>query len=218
VYLAGPPVGLPARTCSRFRYIGTTEKKGIKSRYRTSQETGYCNGGFCERRYVPNLRLTCNSWPSDCLHNYLRTYFRPATDLDTYNSLNPELHKPVESGWRSKAAQRELSWTVLDLKRLPSSDRCCSRCTPNILSRYPPSDRHDARLKAFASDFLFTIPSFSRSHRQRTDSVSSVGSTSPPSPTRAAFLPFMYKVPVPKEQRDDLVAALDVWRTTKQAQ
>ncbi|KAJ6521424.1 hypothetical protein B0H19DRAFT_1277713 [Mycena capillaripes] len=41
---------------------------------------------------------------------------------------------------------------------------------------------------------------------------------SPASPTRAAFIPFMYKVPVPKEQRDDLVAALDAWQTTKQAQ
>jgi hypothetical protein len=28
----------------------------------------------------------------------------------------------------------------------------------------------------------------------------------------------MYKVPVPQEQRDDLVAALDTWRTTRQAQ
>ncbi|KAJ7807516.1 P-loop containing nucleoside triphosphate hydrolase protein [Mycena olivaceomarginata] len=153
------------------------------------------------------------------LDKAMEGFVNAATDLNTYNSLNQEAHQPVESGWRSQAAQRELSWTVLDLKRSPPSDRCCSRCTPDILSRYPPSDRHDARLKAFASDFLFPIPSFSRSHRQRTGSVSPVGSTtSPLSPTRAVFLPFMYKVPVPQEQRDDLVAALDTWRTTRQAQ
>ncbi|KAJ7813604.1 hypothetical protein B0H14DRAFT_2852534 [Mycena olivaceomarginata] len=52
------------------------------------------------------------------------------------------------------------------------------------------------------------------------DSVLSVSSanSSPPSPTRAAFIPFMYKVPVPQQQRDDLVAALDMWRTKSQAQ
>ncbi|KAJ7432676.1 P-loop containing nucleoside triphosphate hydrolase protein [Mycena galericulata] len=139
-------------------------------------------------------------------------------DLDTYHCLNQESRQPVESGWRSKASQRELSWTVLDLKRSPPSDRCCGRCTPDILSRYPASDRHDARLKAFASDFLFSIPSFSRGHRQM-DSVSSTesGTSETHSPTRAVFLPFLYKVVVPQQQRDDLVAVLDKWRTEKQA-
>ncbi|KAJ7608875.1 P-loop containing nucleoside triphosphate hydrolase protein [Mycena polygramma] len=154
---------------------------------------------------------------ADCEHEYLRTYFRPVTDLDTYYSLEQTSGQPVEVGWRSKASQRELSWTVLDLKRSPPSDRCCGRCNPDILSRYPASDRHDARLKAFASDFLFPIPSFSR--RRRMDSVSSTGSQDnpPATPTRAVFLPFTHKVQVPQQQRDDLVAALDKWRTEKQA-
>lgn len=153
----------------------------------------------------------------DCSHQYLRTYFQPATGLTTYNSLDPS-DEPVEVGWRSKASQRELSWTVLDLKRSPPSGRCCSRCTPDLLSRYPASDRHDARLKMFASDFLFPIPTFSR--RQRMDSVSSTDSRSTAgnhSPTRPTFIPFTHKVQLPKEQRDDLVAALDKWRIEKQA-
>ncbi|KAJ6539807.1 hypothetical protein DFH09DRAFT_1090124 [Mycena vulgaris] len=157
---------------------------------------------------------------ADCSHKYLRTYFRPATDLDMYDCLDQTSRKPVECGWRSKAAQRELSWTVLDLKRSPPPDRCCGRCTPELLSRYPASDRHDARLKAFASDFLFPIPSFSRGHRQRMDSVSSAGSSTPDipaSPGRAPFLPFRHKVQVPQQQRDDLIAALEKWRTEKQA-
>ncbi|KAJ7481935.1 hypothetical protein FB451DRAFT_1237594 [Mycena latifolia] len=54
------------------------------------------------------------------------------------------------------------------------------------------------------------------------DSVSSTDSSgsgppSPGSPTRAPFLPFTHKVTVPQQQRDDLVAALDKWRTQKQA-
>ncbi|KAJ7938623.1 hypothetical protein B0H13DRAFT_2301664 [Mycena leptocephala] len=155
---------------------------------------------------------------AECSHAYLRTYFRPSTDLDIYHCLDQISRRPAEFGRRSKASQRELSWTVLDFKRSPTSDRCCGRCTPDILSRYPASDRHDARLKAFASDFLFSIPSFSR--RQRMDSVSSAGSHNSDtahSPTRAAFLPFTHKVQVPQQQREDLVAALDKWRTEKQA-
>ncbi|KAJ7860196.1 hypothetical protein B0H13DRAFT_1901102 [Mycena leptocephala] len=108
--------------------------------------------------------------------------------------------------------------TVLDLKRSPPSGRCCSRCTPDLLSRYPASDRHDAWLKMFASDFLFLIPTFSR--RQRMDSVSSTDSRSTAgnhSPTRPTFIPFTHKVQLCKEQRDDLVAALDKWRIEKQA-
>ncbi|KAJ7200787.1 hypothetical protein GGX14DRAFT_571796 [Mycena pura] len=145
---------------------------------------------------------------ADCVHKYLRTYFRPVTDLDVYHSLEQTSGQPVEFGWQSKASQRELSWTVLDLKRSPPSDRCCGRCNPDILSRYPASDRHDARLKAFASDFLFPIPSFPR--RQRMDSVSSTGSRDnpPATPTRAAFLPFTYKVQVPQQQREDLLKKL----------
>ncbi|KAJ7210936.1 P-loop containing nucleoside triphosphate hydrolase protein [Mycena rebaudengoi] len=147
---------------------------------------------------------------------FYSSYFRPHTDLDVFNCLDQTSRKPVENGWRSKAAQRELSWTVLDLERSPPSTRCCGRCTPDILSRYPPSDRHDARLKAFASDFLFPIPSFYR--RQRMDSISSAGShSSPPSPDRPAFLPFVHKVKIPEQQRDDLVACLEKWRTEKQA-
>ncbi|KAJ6578243.1 hypothetical protein B0H19DRAFT_1062765 [Mycena capillaripes] len=114
---------------------GPQKKKGIESRYRTAQELDGAMEGFVN---------------ADCSHKYLCTYFRPATNLDTYSSLNQEPHKLVESGWRSQATQ--------------------------------------------------------------------LGSMSPASPTRAAFIPFMYKVPVPKEQRDDLVAALDAWQTTKQAQ
>ncbi|KAJ7441701.1 hypothetical protein FB451DRAFT_1298407 [Mycena latifolia] len=54
------------------------------------------------------------------------------------------------------------------------------------------------------------------------DSVSSTDSSgsgppSPGSPTRAPFLPFTHKVTVPQQQRDELVAALDKWRTQKQA-
>ncbi|KAF7371991.1 hypothetical protein MVEN_00057200 [Mycena venus] len=154
---------------------------------------------------------------ADCSHQYLRTYFQPATGLTTYNSLDPS-DEPVEVGWRSKASQRELSWTVLNLNRSPPSGRCCSRCTPDVLSRYPASNRHDARLKAFASDFLFPIPAFSR--RRRMDSVSSTDSRSAAgnhSPTRPTFIPFTHKVQLPKEQRDDLVVALDKWRIEKQA-
>jgi hypothetical protein len=106
----------------------------------------------------------------DCSHQCLCTYFQPATGLTTYNSLDSS-DEPVEVGWRSKASQRELSWTVLDLEHSPPFDCCCSRCTPDVLSRYPASDRHDARLKVFASDFLFPIPAFSR--RRRMDSISS---------------------------------------------
>jgi hypothetical protein len=70
----------------------------------------------------------------------------------------------------------------------------------------------------YASDFLFPIPAFSR--RQRMDSVSSTDSRSTAgshSPTRPTFVPFTHKVQLPKEQRDDLVAALDKWRIEKQA-
>ncbi|KAJ6612781.1 hypothetical protein B0H10DRAFT_1952033 [Mycena sp. CBHHK59/15] len=140
------------------------------------------------------------------------------SDLDTYYCLDQTSpRQPVEIGWRSKASQRELSWTVLDLKRSPPSERCCGHCNSDILSRHPPSDRHDARLKGFASDFLFPIPSFSRGHHQRMDSISSTGSSVPPSPSRPTFVPFTHKVQVPEQQRDDLVAALEKWRTEKQA-
>jgi hypothetical protein len=66
----------------------------------------------------------------------------------------------------------------------------------------------------------FFSPSFSRSHRQRMDSVSSTDSRtseSPCTPTRAAFIPFTHKVQVPQEEQDELIAALDTWRTEKQA-
>jgi hypothetical protein len=52
------------------------------------------------------------------------------------------------------------------------------------------------------------------------DSISSTDSRtsdSPCTPTRAVFVPFTYKVQVPQQERDELVAALDRWRTEKQA-
>ncbi|KAJ7921627.1 hypothetical protein B0H13DRAFT_1866593 [Mycena leptocephala] len=52
------------------------------------------------------------------------------------------------------------------------------------------------------------------------DSVSSAdshSSASSHSPTQPVFIPFSHKVQLPQQQRDDLVAALDKWRTDKQA-
>ncbi|KAJ7765972.1 P-loop containing nucleoside triphosphate hydrolase protein [Mycena olivaceomarginata] len=138
------------------------------------------------------------------LDKAMEGFVNAVTDLNTYNSLNQEAHQPVESGWRSQAAQRELSWTPLYTRHpLTISTLGPARCTaqglclglpfphPILLSQSPPTNR---------------LCLASRLHH-----VSSVSNS-------CGIPPFMYKVPVPQEQRDDLVAALDTWRTTRQAQ
>ena len=89
---------------------------------------------------------------SVCAHQFMRETFSPNSLLTVLTSLVED--GPVKIGVRSTASSFEMTWTILDLGRTPSHDRCCYICNPTIAQSYAPSDIHDPRLRTFAADFL----------------------------------------------------------------
>lgn len=158
----------------------------------------------------------------DCAHTYLRGHFRPATKLDLYFTLDQDTNTiPAESGSRSTAAQCELSWTVLDLSRTPPSDRCCTRCNPEILSRYPPL--RPARCSTENLRIRFPLPyPISQSCFSATTSryfnifqcISNIGNI--PNEFSSCFRP-LYTRSSCSDQRQELEKALDKWLIERQA-
>ncbi|KAJ7431902.1 hypothetical protein FB451DRAFT_1318337 [Mycena latifolia] len=106
----------------------------------------------------PNLEAFINSGasPEACSHVFLAKLFRPETGLDIYTSLTATIAS--KSGPVSRSSAHELSWTVLDLKRKPPSDRCCHHCNPDLYAWCQPSSSRDPRIVKYASEFIHSLP------------------------------------------------------------
>ncbi|KAK6984172.1 hypothetical protein R3P38DRAFT_3454845, partial [Favolaschia claudopus] len=91
-----------------------------------------------------------------CSHVFVKQRFRPETGLDLYTSLNASIAS--KSGRVSSQSSHELSWTVLDLKRAPTTERCCDHCNPGLFDWFKPSNAHDPRILKYAADFIHSLP------------------------------------------------------------
>jgi hypothetical protein len=98
-----------------------------------------------------------------------------------------------------------MTWTVLDLKRIPPTTRCCQHCNPELIDAYSASTVHDERIKKFAPDFLFPIvPPHSRPSSSL--SIRSAISNS------STFVPISSGYKVPLDEKERLRSQLIQWR------
>ena len=93
--------------------------------------------------------------------------FSPTTLLNIRKSLVKMCFS--EFGSRSKTSSFELTWTMLDLQRVPPATRCCYICNPELATLFVAASKNDQRLQQFSADFLYPLTS-------RPDSVTSVRS------------------------------------------
>lgn len=137
--------------------------------------------------------------------------FRPKTYISTYSCLANNTTPSV--GQRSQRSTHELCWTVLGpVNNVPHS-LCCSACHPILLEPFSPSGPNDARLYAFADNFIHPLayppsrPSSALSHV----STSSVGSAAP------AFQPLKGPQPISQSDKAVLRTALNTWLDIRHA-
>lgn len=163
-----------------------------------------------------------------CAHRYMRNHFRPSTELNTYSTLEQATSQPSVIGVRSKKSQFQLSWTVLRFtEREAPNTSCCSFCVPALLQSFVPPRADDARLSAYASDFIFPLQVSNASipaqipQRSHANSVSSLASNTSTSPRTTAiaipmsqveFIPIKHKCSLPEEQETRLHEQLEAWR------
>jgi hypothetical protein len=146
---------------------------------------------------------------SECAHTFLREEFSPKTGLVIQHSLND--YSRTGDGFRSKTSSFELTWTILDLQRIPPKTRCCYRCNPELVVPFVPADKHDPRLVAFSHHFQYGLAlPLSRPG----SSVSIQTNTS----TASNFAPHRQRIKVPQEEQDKLRERLTVWRNKKHHQ
>lgn len=147
---------------------------------------------------------------SVCSHSILMDTFRPKTNITMYSSLANDTATSI--GYRSQRLAHELSWTILNLGKTVSPDRCCSSCNPALLTPLEPSGIDDMRLYAFANDFIHPIahppsgPPSAMSHL-------SVSST-----TTIAFEPVKDPNPISKPDKAKLHKMLMSWLDVCHAQ
>jgi hypothetical protein len=56
----------------------------------------------------------------------------------------------------------ELTWTVLNLQRIPTATCCCYVCNPELAAGFAAATKYDQRLCQFSADFLYPLASESR--------------------------------------------------------
>jgi hypothetical protein len=137
----------------------------------------------------------------------MRNEFSPTTLLNIRNSLVETGYS--EFGSRSKLSSFELTWTVLNLQRIPPAMRCCYICNPELATLFVAASKHDERLHKFSADFLYPLasrPGSSTSMRSDTSNTSNVS-------RKAAN-----KVAVSVEEKERLNAKLVAWRREKHEQ
>ena len=98
-----------------------------------------------------------------------------------------------------------MTWTVLDLKRIPPTTRCCQHCNPVLVDAYSASNVHDERIKKFAPDFLFPIVP---PHSRPSSSLSMRSAVS----SSSTFVPISSGYKVPVEEKERLRSQLIQWR------
>lgn len=104
-----------------------------------------------------------------------------------------------------------MTWTVLDLNRIPPTTRCCQHCNAELVDAYSASNMHDERIKKFAPDFLFpVIPP----HSRPSSSLSMRSAVS----TSSTFVPISSGYKVPLEEKERLRSQLNQWREKKHVQ
>ncbi|KAH7905107.1 P-loop containing nucleoside triphosphate hydrolase protein [Hygrophoropsis aurantiaca] len=212
---------------------GVTKKGKIKLMEPKSHTS---NRNKIEQALEALINLGYDETNPGCIHKFMKTHFRPNTKLNVYKNLNQQLSQPVKLGIRSQQSAVQLSWTVLDLGRSAPPGRCCHNCNPSLLERYLPPTPHDARLTAYATEFLFPlqvrvpetdVPTTQRPHALSVSSItsqeSSLSTTSagvaiamPMS--QAPFVPIKHKFTLAAPQQEKLEAILDSWRTQRHAQ
>lgn len=139
----------------------------------------------------------------------MRDEFSPKTGLAIRCTL--EDNGPLVHGFRSKGVSFELTWTILDLHRIPPANRCCYQCNPQLLTSFAPADKHDPRLVTYSHHFLYGLtppesrPGSSTSTRTETSAASS-------------FVASRTAVKVPKEEQEKLRQKLVLWRNEKHRQ
>ncbi|KAJ2915312.1 hypothetical protein MD484_g5119, partial [Candolleomyces efflorescens] len=129
-------------------------------------------------------------------------------NLDTYHTLADA--KLVAAGSRSRSSPFDMSWTVLDLDRTPSADRCCWLCNPALVTPYEPCHSGDARLRTFAKDFTFPLAPANSSERPPSSASTSSSSVSTLSAAEAKRL--VQKIS--RSDLDRLREQLVQWRDT----
>lgn len=173
----------------------------------------------------------------DCIHRFMRTHFRPDTDLHIFKDLIQNYDYPNKKGLRSLKSTFQLSWTVLSLtNREASADKCCGFCVPSLLARYSPPHADDSRLSAYAGDFIYplqltaSVPTGNLGGgiplRPHSLSISSNSSTSSNElisfaakaiaiavpMSQAVFIPIKHRFNLPQSQCEKLRARLEQWR------
>lgn len=138
----------------------------------------------------------------------MREIFRPATLLTTYTTLDVDVTARPKIGSRSSASAFELTWTQLDLQRVPDPRRCCNHCNPQLLAPFSAVTKDDPRLSAYASHFLFPVatppsrPASAASHHSHRSQQS----------RQSDFEPLTKSYAVPEEQKEELRRRLVQWR------
>lgn len=140
-----------------------------------------------------------------CIHRFSAKLFRPATQLDTYESLDATL--PTVIGARSRASPHDLRWYTIDVhKASVASARCCASCNPSSPLAIMPCDVTDSRLRQYAQEFYY--PNINESER----SSSSVSTCTARSYASSVSHQHRGKLVVTAESRVQLNDALIQWR------
>jgi len=98
-----------------------------------------------------------------------------------------------------------MTWTVLDLKRIPPTTRCCQYCNRELVEAYSASTAHDQRIQKFAPDFLFPIVP---PHSRPSSSLSMRSAIS----NSSTFVPISSGYKVPPDEKERLRSRLIQWR------
>lgn len=138
----------------------------------------------------------------------MRDEFSPTTLLNIRRSLVETGYS--EFGTRSQSSHFELTWTVLNLQRIPPAARCCYICNPELAAPFAAAGKHDSRLHQFSADFIYPIVAPASRPSSSTSVYTNISNSSSVSRTTAA------KVSLGDKER--LRTKLVAWRREKHEQ